>query len=227
MGEKKIPRHVAIIMDGNGRWAEKCGKTRVFGHIEGAKRVPVVANALFNAGVETVSLYAFSEENFARPAEEVTGIFDRIAEFLTAFPSYFLKGSVRLIFSGDLTRVGDGLRRACDEAEASTRLNAPYTLNILLNYGGRTEILRAARLLCGQNGDEQDFRRGLYNGYLHDPDLIIRTGGEKRLSGFMPFQSAYSELYFTDVLFPDINEDDIALALEDFAGRDRRFGGLK
>lgn len=225
MVEAKLPTHVAVIMDGNGRWAQKCGKTRNIGHIEGAKRVPLVVRHLFSRGVRVVTLYAFSEENFARPNEEVQGIFDRVAEFVEGFSETF--GDVRLVFSGELEAVSGRLCAACRQAELTTRSNAPFTLNILLNYGGRSEIIRAARLFSCDSSSDADFRSGLYHPELPDPDLIIRTGGEKRLSGFMPYQSAYSELYFSDVLFPDITTADLDAALEDYLGRSRRFGGIK
>ncbi len=220
------PRHVGIIMDGNGRWAQNQGKTRVLGHIAGAKKIPAIVKHLFSKGVRVVSLYAFSGENFSRPRQEVEGIFERIEEFIASFSAVF-GDTTRLVFSGDLSKVGDSLQRACRVAETFTRKNSPYTLNILLNYGGREEIIRAARLLCGGEIDENAFRSMLYNPDLGDPDLIIRTGGEKRLSGFMPFQSVYSELYFSDVLFPDISESDIDAALEDYLSRNRRFGNIE
>lgn len=226
MAESKLPVHVAVIMDGNGRWAQKCGKTRNIGHIEGAKRVPLVAKHLFERGVSVVSLYAFSEENFARPDDEVQGIFARIAEFVGSFTEQFDK-TVRLTFSGDLSAVGAELSAVCKKAQAETLSNRPFTLNILLNYGGRSEIIRAARLLSGKEVSDESFRSALYTAELPDPDLIIRTGGEKRLSGFMPYQSAYAELYFSDVLFPEISTADIDAALDDYSSRSRRFGGIK
>jgi undecaprenyl diphosphate synthase len=219
------PTHVAVIMDGNGRWAQKCGKSRIIGHIAGAKKVPAVAKHLFKSGVKVVSLYAFSEENFARPADEVSGILARIAEFINGFKAQFGE-EVRLVFSGNIEAVGEELSRLCEEAVLSTQNNGPFTLNIMLGYGGRTEILRAARLLSGQEITDQSFRKALYVPDLPDPDLIIRTGGEMRLSGFMPYQSAYAELYFSKVLFPDITEDDLDAALCDYSGRNRRFGGV-
>ena len=225
-GESVIPRHVAVIMDGNGRWAAARGLSRTAGHAAGAKKVPEIARYLFSCGVEVVSLYALSEENFSRPKEEVQGILNRIEEFVRAFPSLFEEGKVRLVFSGEIEGAEGDLPAVCRQAELSTRSNKPYTLNVLLNYGGRSEILRAARLLCGKETSEDSFRAGLYRPELPDPDLIIRTGGERRLSGFMPFQSAYAELYFCNVLFPDVTEEDIEAALSDFASRNRRFGNI-
>ena len=227
MDNANLPRHVAVIMDGNGRWAQKRGLSRINGHIAGAKKVPEVADHLFLRGVETVTLYAFSEENYSRPKEETDGIFERIRNFAATYPSGRLQGRVRLIFSGDLAKVSSELREACLSAELRTKASSPYTLNVLLNYGGRSEIIRAAGLLSGETVTEESFRRKLYSADLPDPDLIIRTGGEKRLSGFMPFQSAYSELYFCDTLFPDFGKDDIDLALSDYSARERRFGKIK
>ncbi len=216
--------HLAIIMDGNGRWALNHGLTRDKGHFYGAQRVAPVAKHLFARGVKVVSLYAFSTENFKRPTDEINGIFERIKEFIAALPTLF-DGSVRVIFSGERDGIGEDLQRTIVFAEDSTRLNAPYTLNILLNYGGRAEILRAARLLSGREITEESFKRALYAD-LPDPDMIIRTGGEKRLSGFMLYQAAYSELYFTDVLFPDLSEADLDEAIKEYYSRDRRYGGI-
>ncbi|MBP5307838.1 MAG: di-trans,poly-cis-decaprenylcistransferase, partial [Clostridia bacterium] len=158
MTEKNtVPRHVAVIMDGNGRWAQKRGLSRINGHIEGAKNVPAVAEYLFSAGVGIVTLYAFSEENFSRPAGEVNGIFERILRFAAEYPSA-CKGRVRLFFSGDLEGVGEELRLACLAAEEKTRQYAPYALNVLVNYGGRSEILRAARMLSGKEVTAESFR---------------------------------------------------------------------
>lgn len=226
MNGREIPKHVAVIMDGNGRWAAARGLERSAGHSAGAEKVPEIARYLFSRGVEVVSLYALSEENFSRPEAEVKGIIKRIEEFVLAFPSLFDEGKVRLVFSGDIDKAEGELPAVCRRAEFSTRSNKPYTLNVLLNYGGRSEILRAARLLCGKEGDEASFRTNLYNSFLPDPDLIIRTGGERRLSGFMPFQSAYAELYFTDVLFPDVTINDMEAALKDYGLRERRFGNI-
>ena len=225
MKNVSVPGHVGVIMDGNGRWATLRGLSRVDGHKAGATNVLKTAEGLFAKGVKIVSLYAFSSENFSRPSEEVNGIFLRIAEFADAFPS-LCNGKIRLVFSGDLSVVDEGLRRACECAMELTKANAPFVLNILLNYGGRAEIIRAARMLCGEEITEDAFKAKLYTADLPDPDLIIRTGGERRLSGFMPFQSCYAELYFTDVLFPDFSLEDIDAAIEDYLGRHRRYGGL-
>lgn len=223
-----LPEHVAVIMDGNGRWATERGLKRSEGHKEGAKKVSVVANALFNAGVKTVSLYALSEENFSRPQDEITGILERIEEFIAAFPKLFKEGSVRLRFLGSVEKAGEPLCSVIGQAEKDTLFCSPFTLNILLGYGGRAEIIRAARLLSEKNEEftAENFEKELYTSGLSDPDLIIRTGGEKRLSGFMPYQSTYSELYFCDTLFPDFGEEDISAALSDYSGRNRRFGKI-
>lgn len=225
MERNVLPTHVAIIMDGNGRWAKLRGLERSAGHVAGAKNVASIAEYLFSKGVTVVTLYAFSEENFSRPTAEVEGILSQISNFATDFPKR-CGGRVKLAFLGDLSKVGDELKRACERAEHATQNNAPCVLNILLNYGGRTEIIRAARLLCGEEVTEDSFRKGLYSNALPDPDLIIRTGGEKRLSGFMPFQSCYSELYFCDTLFPDFSSKDVDEALADYAKRERRYGGI-
>ena len=225
MAAENLPRHVAVIIDGNGRWAERLGLNRLEGHAAGAKNVPVIVERLFGRGVETVTLYAFSAENFSRPQAEVSGILSRIEEFLKGFFSIF-RDRVRLIISGETEGLGDSLQRLCKEVSGLSPENAPHTLNILLNYGGRAEIHRAARFVHG-NFSEKSFRAGLYAPDLPDPDLIIRTGGERRLSGFMPYQSAYSELYFSDKMFPEFNAEDVDAALEDYSLRERRFGGIK
>lgn len=220
------PRHVAVIMDGNGRWAEKRGLSRINGHIAGAENVPKVANILFSAGVEIVTLYAFSKENFARPQAEVEGIFQRVKAFALSFTER-PQVNARVYFTGEEEGLPADLVAACRAAERATKSNGDKALNILLNYGGRSEILRAARLLCGEPVTEESFRSKLLFPDLPDPDLIIRTGGEKRLSGFMLFQSAYSELYFCDALFPDFGVREINSALADYRSRERRFGGIK
>ncbi len=226
-----MPKHVAVIMDGNGRWALKKGLSRSEGHVKGAAQVPVISEYFFSRGVKTVSLYALSEENFSRPKNEVNGIIDRITEFIAAFPRLFkrLCGSVRLCFSGERDRFGEDFCKAIENAERETALNLPYTLNILLGYGGRTEIIRAARLLS-ENGEpftEDNFKKYLYHGELPDPDLIIRTGGDVRLSGFMPFQSTYSELYFCKTLFPEFGAEQAEDALNDYSLRKRKYGKVE
>lgn len=224
MNGSNLPRHVAVIMDGNGRWAEKQGLPRTEGHVAGAKNVPIISKHLFDRGVEVVSLYALSGENLSRERSEVEGILFQVKEFIGAANAIF-GDKVRLVVSGDLSAFGQDFARFVRDAESLTRSNSPHTINILLNYSGRAEILRAARLLSGKEITEQAFREALYND-LPDPDLIIRTGGEARLSGFMPFQSAYSELYFCQTLFPDFSVKELDEALEYFSKRLRKFGGV-
>lgn len=219
-----LPRHVAIILDGNGRWAANRGLMREKGHFYGAENVPKVTARLFERGVEIVSLYALSRENLARPKAEVDGILDQILAFSKAAGGIF-GGRARLVFSGDIESLPQAFRDGIIAAEEETSQNKPHTINILVNYGGRSEIIRAARLLSREAPEDYQkrFEEILSRG-LPDPDLIIRTGGEKRLSGFMPYQSAYSELYFSDKLFPDFTASDVDAALSEYASRDRRFG---
>ena len=225
---KKI-RHVGFIMDGNGRWAKKQNKPRTFGHKKGADAIVGVVEECFDNGVEVVSLYAFSTENWSRPKSEIDAIFDLLGVFLKKYSKTLFDKGIRLLISGDLSPVSDGLKKRAEKLMAETVHFKERVLNIALNYGSRTEIVRAVNLLKDKQGEitEEDISNNLYTKGLPDLDLVVRTSGESRLSNFFLWQCAYAEFYFTDVLWPDFNKEETKKALEWFYGRKRRFGGIE
>ena len=223
-----LPYHVAIIMDGNGRWASALGKPRSYGHKIGAENVERIVSHAFGSGIKALSLYAFSSENWSRPEKEVDKIFSLIISFLKKYIKKAEDNGVKVIFSGDLTALPKKLLSEAEEVINGTKNNDKFVLNIALNYGARAEIARAASL-AAENGEPvtpETVSKYLYTADIGDPELIIRTGGELRLSNFMLFQAAYSELYFTKVMWTDFNEEEFDKALEDFSKRKRRFGGI-
>ena len=222
----KIPRHVGIIMDGNGRWATARGKKRAYGHEVGAKNIEPVVDCLFDNGVENVSLYAFSTENFSRNKEEVDELMSLLKKGLKKYGNYAVNKKVRLIVSGDTALLDDDLSKEITKEVQKTAKFVGKTLNICIAYGGRQEICRAAEELR-QNGEPitaEALESRLYTADLQPLDFIIRTGGEYRLSNFLLWQSAYAELYFTPVLWPDFNREEVLRALCAFLSRSRRFG---
>ena len=225
----RIPRHVAIIMDGNGRWARQRNWNRVRGHREGIESVREVVKAARGAGVEYLTLYAFSAENWGRPALEVRALMVLLRRFLRREVPELKEQGVRVRAIGDLQRLPREVLEALAWAEAETESCTVLQLVLALSYGGRAEILEAARRLL-QEGydpdllDEDAFRLRMYGPDIPDPDLLIRTSGEVRVSNFLLWQIAYTELYVTDVLWPDFRAPEFRRALEDFAGRERRFG---
>ena len=225
--EKKL-RHVGFIMDGNGRWAKKRSKPRTFGHKKGADAIIDVLEECFNSGVEVVSLYAFSTENWSRPKEEIDTIFDLLGTFLKKYSKKLFEKKSRLVISGDLSPVSKELRERCEKLMADTAHFTEHVLNIALNYGSRVELVRAFNLLKEKQGEitEEDISKALYTADLPDIDLVVRTSGEMRLSNFFLWQCAYAEFYFTDVLWPDFNKEQTKKAIEWFYGRNRRFGGI-
>lgn len=226
--EKKVPRHIGFIMDGNGRWAKLRGKSRSYGHKKGADVIEEVVSACFFEGVEAVSLYAFSTENWSRPKEEIDTIFDLLEKFLRRYENKLVNEHIRLIISGDLSEISEKLRNRSISVMKNTERFVGKTLNIAINYGGRAEIVRAAKLLAeaGEPITEENLAGRLYTAGLPDIDLVVRTSGESRLSNFFLWQCAYAELYFTDVLWPDFGTEELKKALEWFAGRKRRFGNI-
>lgn len=226
--EKKVPRHIGFIMDGNGRWAKLRGKSRSYGHKKGADVIEEVVSACFDEGVEAVSLYAFSTENWSRPKEEIDTIFDLLEKFLRRYENKLVNERIRLIISGDLSEISEKLRNRSISVMKNTERFVGKTLNIAINYGGRAEIVRAAKLLSetGEPVTEENLAGRLYTTGLPDIDLVVRTSGESRLSNFFLWQCAYAELYFTDVLWPDFKTEELKKALEWFAGRKRRFGNI-
>lgn len=226
--EKSIPKHVGIIMDGNGRWAKLRGKERSYGHKVGSNNVEKIVSHAFNCGVEALSLYAFSCENWSRPKKEVDELMRLLKVYFKKFINKILKNDVRLFVMGDLSVLDNELQKTIKEAMDKSKDNKKTTLNIAVNYGGRQEIVKAVNELI-KNGEEitvDGINNHLYTAELGEPDLIIRTGGELRISNFMLYQGAYSELYFTQVLWPDFNEEEFDKALEEFGKRNRRYGNV-
>ena len=215
--------YVAIITDGNGRWAQARGLPVVEGHRAGADAVKARLRDAVDLGVRELTVYSFSTENWSRPAEEVTGLMRMFSERILAETPELRDEGVRMRFVGRRERVASALLEQMDWAEAETAHNDRITLFVAFNYGGRAEILDAAARYGG--GGEDEFRRLLYAPEMHDPDLVIRTSGEQRLSNYLLWQSAYSELVFRDELWPDFDRDAFEASLAEFAGRRRRFGG--
>ncbi len=229
MAEKSsIPRHVGFIMDGNGRWAKQRNKPRNFGHKKGAENVEKVVSACFKLGVECISLYAFSTENWARPEQEVGAIMDLLEKFLVKYKKTLLTNEIKLIISGDRTRLSENLNEKIVEVENATA-NFSKVLNIAINYGAKQEILTAVNAIIKDNLSsvtESEFEKYLYTKHIPPIDLVVRTSGEQRISNFFLWQSAYAEFYFTDVLWPDFNEEEVEKAINSYALRNRRFGKL-
>lgn len=231
----KLPRHIAIIMDGNGRWAQKRGLPRTAGHAVGAETFRTIATYCKNLGLDYLTVYAFSTENWKRSRDEVSAIMDLLEKYLLEAIGTMAKDKIRLAFLGDLSPLSEGLRTLCREtAEISARYEG-FQANICLNYGGRDEIVRAARafaLDCAEGrADPNHLTEEQYGGYLYsrgipDPDLIIRPSGEIRTSNFLLWQSAYSEYYFTDALWPDFTTAELDKAIVSYQKRSRRFGGV-
>lgn len=225
------PKHIGIILDGNGRWATAKGLPRTAGHEAGVKRVVEIARLMDELGVEVLSLYAFSTENWKRPASEVGALMRLLLQFLSAYMDEFMTRRVRLRFMGDTDALPLPVKSAIRRAEEKTRKNGGAILNIGLNYGGHDEILRAMRRLQAEGQDlrtldAETFSAHLDTGDLPPLDLLIRTGGEQRLSNFMLWQVAYTELYFTKILWPDFDRSALEEALAWFSMRDRRYGGI-
>ena len=229
-----LPRHIAIIMDGNGRWAKKRGLPRTAGHAAGAETFRRVATYCKNIGVEYLTVYAFSTENWKRPPEEVAAIMGLLEKYLGEAIEKMERDGIRLKFFGDTSVLSDKLRGLIRETDDITaHLGKTFQANVCVNYGGRDEIVRAARAWAervksggDETLDEDRFASLLDSAGIPDPELLIRPGGEKRISNFLMWQSAYSELVFTDTLWPDFGEKDINAAIAEYARRSRRFGGL-
>lgn len=227
--ELSIPRHVAIIMDGNGRWATRQGKTRTEGHQAGTENVRRVIEEFVRSGVEYLTLFAFSTENWGRPSDEVSALISILQDAIAREVDNLNAQGVRIRHLGSLERLNTDLRDAIERSIELTRKNTRLTLSVAFNYGGRAEILNAVKRMISENvkADEVDdklFSDYLYTSSLPDPDLIIRTGGEMRLSNFLIWQAAYAEYYATDVCWPDFDSLEIQKALEVFGQRRRRFG---
>lgn len=220
------PKHIAIVMDGNGRWASKRFMPRIAGHKQGVDALKVIVSACAQRGVQVLTVFAFSSENWNRPAEEVSGLMEILALALGREVPQLLKDGVRLHFVGSRDGLSERVSRGLAEAESATAANSRLILNVCFNYGGRWDITQAAIKLvaAGQAVTEVALNSALALSHSPDPDLIIRTGGEMRISNFLLWQAAYSELYFSDLLWPDFDEAALEAAMTWFASRERRFG---
>ncbi len=221
----KLPVHVSIIMDGNGRWAKERGKERVYGHFEGVESVRACTEAAVETGVKYLSLFAFSEENWGRPDQEVNTLMELMFKSMQDELPTLLKNDVRFVVLGNRARLSDKLNAGIDDLMARTASCSRLTLIVFLSYSGKWDILQAARKMAQAGADELE--PFLVTAGFPDPDLIIRTSGEQRLSNFLLWQGAYSEFYFTDILWPDFRKDAFREALADYARRDRRYGKVK
>ncbi len=227
MRTRPVPRHVAIIMDGNGRWAEQRGLPRVAGHREGAEAVRAVTRTARRLGVPALTLYAFSAENWGRPEPEVAALMELLADFLEGERPELMRNAIRLNAIGELERLPEAVQRKLAEVRAETAGNAGMTLTLALSYGGRQELVAAARKAAAARGpalEAEDLAAGLWTAGLPELDLLVRTSGERRISNFLLWQCAYAELYFSEVLWPDFRDQAFCQAIADFQGRQRRFG---
>ena len=233
---RRIPAHVAIIMDGNGRWAASRGLPRAAGHRAGVQAARRTLEACRDIGVRTLTLYAFSTENWRRPADEVEALMQLLADAVRDEAHDLIEGGVRLRISGDLTSLDPPLRSQVERVVALTAANDAFVLNVAYNYGGRAELTMAARAIAAdvyaarlspEMITEDTVASWLYTAGLSDPDLLIRTGGEQRVSNFLLWQIAYTELYFSDVHWPDFERTHLVDAIADYQRRRRRFGGVE
>ncbi len=233
--ENRIPVHVSIIMDGNGRWAREQGHERIFGHKKGVETVRVVAEAAAEAGVKYLSLYAFSEENWGRPKEEVDFLMHLMMDSIASEVEMLMKNGVRFRVLGNLARLPEALQQGIAALEERTRENTALDLILFVSYSGKWDIFQAAKKFAAEHsGEDIDkitdmsaFSKYLVTDGIPDPDLIIRTSGEERISNYLLWQGAYSELMFVKKMWPEFGKEDFAAALAEFASRDRRYGKVK
>ncbi len=224
-----IPNHIAIIMDGNGRWAKKRALPRNMGHKAGAKALENIAEYVNSLGIANLTVYAFSTENWSRPKEEVDGIMSLFEDYLKECCEKIIARNIKMNFFGDLSVLNDSLLKLIDEVEKLSEKCTGNSLNLCINYGGRMEIVNAVNNLikAGKTEiSEKDISSAIYTKNIPDPDLIIRPSGELRLSNFLLWQSAYTEFYFDDVLWPDYSNKNLDEAILSFSNRKRRFGGI-
>ena len=226
-----VPRHVAIVMDGNGRWAKKRFMPRFFGHKAGVDALVRTVLSCADRGVEYLTVFAFSSENWKRPTEEVSGLMGLVLVAVAKYLAKLADKGVRIRIIGDRSQVSDKLRQAWEQAESSTRNNTRITLSVAFNYGGRWDIVQACRQAITDGVPAAELDEATLNKYMAlshapDPDLFIRTGGEVRISNFLLWQAAYSELFFSDCLWPDFGEAELDAAFAAYAKRDRRFGAV-
>ena len=233
--ENRIPVHVSIIMDGNGRWAREQGHERIFGHKKGVETVRVVAEAASEAGVKYLSLYAFSEENWGRPKEEVDFLMHLMMDSIASEVEMLMKNGVRFRVLGNLARLPEALQQGIAALEEKTRENTALDLILFVSYSGKWDIFQAAKKFAAEHsGEDIDkitdmsaFSKYLVTDGIPDPDLIIRTSGEERISNYLLWQGAYSELLFVKKMWPEFGKEDFTAALAEFASRDRRYGKVK
>lgn len=224
-----VPNHIAIIMDGNGRWAKKRGMIRTEGHKRGVQALEKILKYSDEIGVKYLSVYAFSTENWNRPKLEVETILMLFNKYLKSKFKDFMEQNVRLVISGSRERLSKSLNETVDEITDKLKNNTGIVLNICFNYGGRLDILESMKKTL-ENGEEitkENISKNLYNSFIPDPDLLIRTGGEFRVSNYMLWQIAYSEIYVSNVLWPDFNEEELDKSIKSFNNRDRRFGNIE
>ncbi len=233
---RPMPKHVAIILDGNGRWARRRGRERTYGHEKGALNIKTVALEANRLGIEVLSVYAFSTENWKRPEDETGFLMKLPKRFEESYRDDFKENDIRVVFSGRRDRIGEENRKFMEESEEKTKDRKGLTVNICFDYGGRTEIVSAARdiaekvkndSLAVESINEETFAQHLYHPELPPVDLLIRTSGAQRLSNYMLWQVSYAEFYFTRTHWPAFNEKELRKAIDDFQKRDRKFGGLK
>ncbi|MCA0241733.1 MAG: di-trans,poly-cis-decaprenylcistransferase [Proteobacteria bacterium] len=227
-----VPRHVAIVMDGNGRWAKRRFMPRFFGHEQGMETLLRVIDVFAARGVQYLTVFAFSSENWKRPDEEVSGLMNLVLIGVAKYLKKLAAEGVRIRIVGDRAGVSDKLRAAWDEAEAGTAANTRIQLSVAFNYGGRWDVVQACQRavadgLAPAQIDEAALAQRMALAFAPDPDLFIRTGGEMRVSNFLLWQTAYAELYFSNCLWPDFGAAEVDAALAAYAGRDRRFGGVR
>ena len=235
MESMRVPEHVAIILDGNGRWAKKRFLPRNMGHAQGSKTVERIIEDAFDMGIKYLTVYAFSTENWRRPKDEVDALMKLLRDYLKTCIKRANKNNMRVRVIGDVTGLSEDLREKIEQLEEASKGNTGINFTIALNYGSRDEMIRAMKKMAGDllagTLKKEDITEDVFAGYLDtkgipDPDLMIRTSGEQRLSNFMLWQLAYTEFYFTDVLWPDFNKKELKKAVEYYNGRERRFGGI-
>ncbi len=231
--KERLPRHVAIIMDGNGRWAEKRSLSRIEGHRQGVKAIRDTVKAARRLGIKVLTLYAFSQENWSRPPKEVRALMRLLKEYLEGELKEMLDNNIRLVAIGNLEDLPPDVRRTLRKTIRKTRSKNGMVLNLAISYSGRAEILRAVKKICQDHSKgklrtqgitSEVFSRYLFTNELPEPDLLIRTSGESRISNFMLWQIAYTEIYVTDTFWPDFRRKDFIKALLDYQKRERRFG---
>ena len=221
----RLPKHISIIMDGNGRWAKERGKERAFGHAEGIESVRVITEACAEWGIPYLSLFAFSEENWGRPQDEVDALMKLMFKAVAAEYETMMRNNVRFVVLGNRARLAPALNEAVSHLEEATSRNTGLTMIVFVSYSGKWDIQQAADRMAAEGASS--IEPYLVTAGFPDPDLIIRTSGEKRISNYLLWQAAYSEFVFTDTLWPDFRKDSLLAALEEFASRDRRYGKVK